>query len=403
MSAPIGRHRGCRVGLLIPVDGDPLAVVLKLPGETCNINCHYCYEKRKPYPGAAFLEPSTVESFLALAGDRPLSVMLHGGEPLLAGRARIGELIAVLGRHSRPVSLSIQTNGILLNDKWIDFFEEHCPDIEIGISLDGDAQGNEHRVDYRGRPTYGKVTKAFELLERRGWDCGVIVVVSRKVLGRADEVVAEMLRYPSIKNVKLSPCLDYDVTSKDHRGVTGRQINLLNPGAGMPGWATTPSEYADFLAESFASWRNLGAYRRFLLEPFVSIVRALNGQPTDFTHFDERKDPFVVTVYPDGRIGTCDELEMPAALLGHVDDAVPIGELLGRARSNELFGLLESLMASCDGCRVREVCRGGSLPDRVRLAADEQRTEYCNARGRIIDSAVELMGGERRGEHDDSD
>ncbi|GAB2695063.1 radical SAM protein [Kitasatospora kifunensis] len=374
-----------------PKPGDSLGVVLKLPGETCNINCHYCYEKRKPYPGSSSLDPDTLHRFLELLGDRPLSVMLHGGEPLLVGRERIRSLLYVLRERSAPTSLSIQTNGTLLSDRWIDFFEENCPSIELGLSLDGDVEGNAHRVDYRGKPTFDQVVQSLKLLERRGWTCGVIVVVTRKLLGRHEQVIEELMKHPAIKNVKLSPCLDFNVTSKNHRGITGQQIKLLNSGQDLPGWATTPGEYAEFLRGSFRSWRAARGFDRFLLEPFVSIARAARGKVTNFTHFDYRKDPFIVTLYPDGRIGSCDELDMPDGLLGHVDDGISVDQLLARADGGELFGRLISLTQACEGCRVNEICRGGSLPDRLRYAAGGQSAEYCQARVDLIDSTIELM------------
>ncbi|MFF0087091.1 radical SAM protein [Streptomyces canus] len=378
--------------LSVPERHDSLSVVLKIPGETCNINCHYCYEKRKPYPGSSFLEPETLEKFLGAIGERPLSVMLHGGEPMLVGRERLRRLLAVLAGHHSPVSLSMQTNGVLLSDAWVDFFERNWPALDLGVSLDGDYEGNVHRVDYRGVPTFRKVIKALELLHRRGWECGVIVVVTRKLLGRSDEVVNEMLRHPAIRNVKLSPCLDYNVRSKEHRGVTGKQIRLLNPDdKGAPGWATTPTEYTQFVKECFDVYRRKDAYQRFLLEPLVSIVRAAGGRPTGFTHFDYRKDPFIVTLYPDGRIGTCDELSMPDALLGHVDDGKGLDELLAAAGCNPLFSRMKDLLSACEGCRVQDVCRGGSLPDRLRYEASESQIEYCNSRMDLIDAVSDMM------------
>jgi radical SAM protein with 4Fe4S-binding SPASM domain len=381
------------VNLQIPKTDDALGIVLKIPGETCNINCHYCYEKRKPYPGSGFLTPDVLRKFLRVLGNRPICVMLHGGEPLLAGRERMRSLLDVLREYSASVSLSIQTNGLLLNDKWLDFFDQHWPSIEIGVSLDGDLAGNVHRVDYRGKLTYHKVVQALDLLADRSRSCGVIVVVTRYLLGRANAVIDEMMRHRAIRNVKLSPCLDYRVTSKQHRGVTGRQINLLNPGANaQPGWATSPAEYGQFLREAFVYWRDKKAYRSFLLEPLVSIIRALNGQSTGFTHFDTRKDPFVVTVYPDGRIGSCDELAMPDALLGHVDDGLSMDDLLKNAQGGRLFQHLDTLMSSCAGCRVAEVCRGGSLPDRARYDEADQHAGYCQSRIEVIDSVRELIG-----------
>ena len=97
------------------------------------------------------MSPEILQRFLGLLGDRPLSVMLHGGEPLLAGRQRMLGLLQTLERHQGPVSYSLQTNGLLLDSRWLDFFDAHCPSLDIGVSLDGDLAGNAHRVDYRGR------------------------------------------------------------------------------------------------------------------------------------------------------------------------------------------------------------------------------------------------------------
>jgi len=317
--------------------------------------------------------------------------MLHGGEPLLVGQHRMLSLIRVLMQHPAPVSYSIQTNGTLLNARWLDFFDEHCPSLDIGISLDGTAAGNAHRVDYRGKLTYDRVVRALDLLASRNRACGVIVVVTKLLLGQADAVVDEMLNHPAIRNVKLSPCLDYKVTSKDHRGISGRQIRALNPyDAVQPGWATAPGEYSQFLQEIFVSWRDKKAYHHFLLEPFVSIVRALSGRPTGFTHFDYRKDPFVVTLYPDGRIGSCDELTMPEALLGTVDAGISVQDLIDQAHDRQYFRKLGMLLRDCEGCRVANICRGGSLPDRVRYEQDTDHTAYCRSRIDIIESVRDL-------------
>lgn len=63
-----------------------LSVILKLPGEVCNINCVYCYEKRRPYENNKFMNPNDVTKFLNLFNGRPLSIELHGGEPLILGK-----------------------------------------------------------------------------------------------------------------------------------------------------------------------------------------------------------------------------------------------------------------------------------------------------------------------------
>jgi len=242
--------------LQFPGRDDALLVILKLMGETCNINCYYCYEKRKPYAQALALSPEVLESFLTRCGNRALQVVLHGGEPLLIGRKRLAPLLEIIRSHPGGAALSMQTNGTLISDRWIDFFEEHWPDIDIGVSLDGDVAGNAHRVDYRDRPTYGRVYSGLETLARRNWSVGLIAVVTGHMLGRAEQIIEHVRGLPAVRILKLSPCLDYNVLTKTYDTPNQRMLNVLNPaGTGLPGWATTPLEYADFVVAAWRAWK----------------------------------------------------------------------------------------------------------------------------------------------------
>jgi sulfatase maturation enzyme AslB (radical SAM superfamily) len=124
-----------------------VSIIAKLTGEACNINCFYCYEKRKPYPSDTYLAPETLEAFLDGLKGHPISLELHGGEPLLLGRARMRSLLEKLSTYPNVVRLAMQTNGTLLDEKWLDLFDELAPKLELGISLDGDDDANRFRVD----------------------------------------------------------------------------------------------------------------------------------------------------------------------------------------------------------------------------------------------------------------
>lgn len=378
--------------LQLPAPGETILAMLKLPGEMCNINCHYCYERRKPYPNALMLKPDVLRKFLSLCDGRPLAVELHGGEPLLIGRRKMGDLFDELRRYEGPVTISMQTNGILLNKAWLDFFDSEWPDIEIGISLDGDEQGNAHRVDFADRPTYRKVTQALELMASRGRNVGVIVVVTRRILGRAGEVLDTLSKFEAVKVIKLSGCLDFNVKTKDYQTPNRKSLQLLNPeGVGMPGWATTPDEYADFLIEAFEHWSATRSYGSYVLEPFFSVIRSLSGLPTSYTSFSDRKEPFVVTLYPDGRIGSSDELSMPGALLGTVETATGMDDLLTLDTNPKLRKDLSALLNKCAGCSHEASCRGGALPDRLRFEGTGFEEDYCDYRRKVIDHVAAAL------------
>jgi radical SAM protein with 4Fe4S-binding SPASM domain len=371
--------------LLLPEPGDSLTAILKLAGDGCNINCYYCYEKRRPGDDKSWLSAQTLAHFLAAARSRPLRVVFQGGEPLLIGVARMRELLEVMLAYDGPLEVTMQTNGMLLSDAWLDLFDEMCPDIDIGVSLDGPRAANAYRVDYRDRPTFDKVLAGIELLHRRGREIGLCVTVTHLLLGLEHELMTQLGEFPHVRSVRLSPCLDYNVTTRKFpKGNAASLIVLNGSGQGAPGWATTPTEYAKFVACCFDIWRT-GHFRNFLMEPLFSILLALTGGESALTDWSPVKEPFIVVLYPDGRIGTSDEISGTDSTLGSVDTIGDLDEIVSYQRNPALLLDLRAQLAACDGCRHVAVCAGGSLADRLRLRGTPWEEEYCDSRRWLID------------------
>src|SRR5688572_28428788 len=63
-----------------------------------------------------------------------------------------------------PFRLSMQTNGLLLDDEWLDLLVEL--DVWFAISLDGPPDVNDrHRLTKRGAPTGRRVVQAVEMVQ----------------------------------------------------------------------------------------------------------------------------------------------------------------------------------------------------------------------------------------------
>jgi radical SAM protein with 4Fe4S-binding SPASM domain len=379
--------------LSLPGTGDRISAILKLAGESCNINCHYCFEKRKPYPNAVRLSPETLERFLQLCDGRPLHLELHGGEPLLIGRPRMARLFAILRAYPGPLTLALQTNGTLLDDAWIDFLLQERPDLDIGVSLDGPADVTDvYRVDYRERGVTEKIEAALQRLADRGLKVGVIATVTRPCLGRERELIDYFAGFSAMTYLKFGPCLDFDVTTKVSVKSSLLTIARENPaGKGIPAWGTTPSEYAEFLIQTFEVWRE-AAFRQFLIEPLYSLMRTLAGRQPSLCHFSSQKCAYVLTLYPDGRLGSCDELRMPDAALGHVDDFETIDDALGLATNSLLLDRMNALYQKCSGCALNESCGGGCLATRLQYVGTPLDDEYCGYRARLIGHVRTALG-----------
>ncbi len=180
---------------------DHLNVVFKI-SERCNLKCDYCYfffggdETWKQHP--AIVPAHVIEGLGAFAaraarahGIGKITLIFHGGEPLLMPPAQFSAMCDALRRHEDGFrfDFGLQTNGLLVRDAWIDLFERH--QISVGLSLDGPVATNDlHRLVLMGRSSYHRTVAGLRLLqaaarEGRISDPGVLSVINPEADGAA--------------------------------------------------------------------------------------------------------------------------------------------------------------------------------------------------------------------------
>ncbi|MFI9588571.1 radical SAM protein [Streptomyces sp. NPDC052236] len=373
-----------------------VSVILKLRGETCDIDCLYCYEKRKETPGGARIDAGQVRRLAELFQGRPLAVELHGGEPLTAGHDHVAEVLCELAAQPNVVRVSLQTNGVLLDAEWLDLFDDLYPGLDIGISLDGDAEGNAWRVGYDGTPVYPRVAAALRLLADRGRKTGVIAAVTPAVIGRAEAVLDHLAGFAAVNAVSFVPCFDTSVqqptATPGRRLPASRQLQRAAVrGPGGPTWAISPDQYAEFVLAATVCWIRAGHFARLKLEPAVSTIRRLRGLDTGFCHFTNLKCDHVFTLYPDGRLGSCDELPWPHAQLTHLNQVTDQTEIVAAQRRLPLLNQGKALMERCTSCSYRPACGGGCVATRWRYDKAGEQDAYCDYRIRMIDGIAALL------------
>ncbi|AXI78555.1 radical SAM/SPASM domain-containing protein [Peterkaempfera bronchialis] len=377
-------------------EADAVSVILKVRGETCDIDCLHCYEKRKEGPGGARISADQVDLLPKLFGTRPLAIELHGGEPLTAGKDHIAHLLRTLAAMPQVKRLSLQTNGVQLDAEWLDLFDTLYPGLEIGISLDGDPEGNRWRVDYQGKPTYPAAVRALDLLAECGRTCGIITTVTPAVLGRHAEVLDHLAVFKAVTSVSFVPCFDATITRPT--AYTGRRRpasralqQAVLTGLDGPAWAITPDQYAEFVLGVTQHWMTSGLFRRLKLSPAVPTIRRLRGLGVSFCHFSDMKCDHVFTLYPDGRMGSCDELPWPQAQLTVLQPTTGRAEITAAQRNSNLLGQGKDLMRACMTCDYRTTCGGGCIATRWRMNLTGQHDAYCDYRMRLIDGTAALL------------
>ena len=165
-------------------------VLLKVASR-CNLNCSYCYVyhlgddgwRKQPKCMSEPVRNATIRRLSELYAHQkqPISVVLHGGEPLLIGTNRLRELCRRLRNIlPPPCEIHVQTNGILVSDEVIDIFIQY--NVGVSISIDGTSDvHNRFRVDHAGRGSHRRVLNAINRLttrmDARPLFAGVLAVV----------------------------------------------------------------------------------------------------------------------------------------------------------------------------------------------------------------------------------
>ena len=116
-----------------------ISVIIK-PTLECNIDCRHCYHTSDER-GSEKMSIATLERTFKMLAEEYEAVWFiwHGGEPLLMPFKFYKEAIELqekyFGKNSHRVGNTIQTNGILLDRKFINFCKEKM--INIGVSFEG--------------------------------------------------------------------------------------------------------------------------------------------------------------------------------------------------------------------------------------------------------------------------
>jgi len=154
-----------------------MGIELRPLGVACNLACHYCYQNPQRDAGNQRMTYD-LDKMKAAALRIGGPFTLFGGEPLLMRFEDLENLFA-WGLETSGGS-SIQTNGILIEDRHIDLFRHYK--VSVGISIDGPGQLNDarwHRGLEKTRQSTALVENAIERLCRDYEAPGLIITLHK--------------------------------------------------------------------------------------------------------------------------------------------------------------------------------------------------------------------------------
>lgn len=363
------------------------SLVLKVAAR-CNIACTYCYEyasgdrtwRDKP----RFLTPELarylgyrIREYGETNKVEKMNVVAHGGEPLMLGPHRLDTLFHELRAGASPVklSLSIQTNGLLLDKEICEVLKDHR--VMVGVSLDGGFYENRHRIDFKGQNTWVRAVEGIELLREHYpsiWG-GILSVI---------DLAADPVRTLDSLCVFRPPQLDLlqPYTTHEMAGPMRQQ---------------TAERFGQWMLSAMQHWLNVSEYGKIRIRVFEDMLQAsISGRPkTDW--LGARRVGYLV-IETDGTYDILDRLKVigeSSSLLRSIQSTVAsmsIAEAESVARSLLKQYSAESLPTDCKGCHWSDVCGGGDLPSRYSVRRGfNNRSVYCEGIVKLLDCARQTM------------
>lgn len=154
--------------------------------EGCNLNCDYCYVKKKPKTMTQETAQAAFEYFSKKFPEsdfqeKEIHIGFHGGEPLLnfpVIRYLTDKLREEYGNKIRYFSLT--TNGTVFNEEMLEYLMEH---VSLSVSIDGRQDTNDSRRHYSdGTSCYRDTVRTLEYLKEHKSFCRIRMTVDRKTM-----------------------------------------------------------------------------------------------------------------------------------------------------------------------------------------------------------------------------
>ncbi len=341
--------------------------------QRCNLACDYCYvyeladQSWRARP--TLMSPEIWQAAARRIGEHAaqhnldrVRVILHGGEPLLAGTERLRRLIGAV-RGAVPdgcvLSVGMQTNAVTLDRATLESLA--AEEVAIGVSVDGMPENHDrHRRFRNGRGSYQAVERALELLSEprfRASFAGLLCTVEPTTDPAG--TYAALLRHAPPSVDLLLP-----------------HANWSAPPARPPGQATP---HGDWLGAIFDLW--YGAPRRQTrIRLFEEIMSLLLGGSSRSEQVG-LSPVAVAVVESDGAIEQVDSLKSAYAgacetgrnvLIDTFDSVLDHPGVVARQLG------VDALSDTCRDCPVHQVCGAGHYAHRYRAGEGFRNpTVYC--------------------------
>ena len=302
----------------------------------CNFNCRYCQAQSENNNNYGYMTKDIALKAVDIALQSPahlLSFEMQGGEPLLNFDV-MKEIIlySEKKRGTKEISYTITTNGSLLSEEILDFFEKYK--VSVSISLDGPRElHNYNRPMKNGQDSFEYIKGNVKKLEAKHINGGAVLTSTVFSLDKWKEIVDTYLElgFSDVFIRALTP-LGY---ANEHWNEIGYTVEKY-------------LEYYNHVLDYVIELNKTGKRVREMFS--LLFLRKMLSQNSD--NYMELRSPCGATIgqiayFYDGNIYTCDEGRMIAQM---GDDSFCLGNVFESSYSD---------LVGCNNCQA--VCSASIL------------------------------------------
>lgn len=338
-------------------------IMVKPTGSICNMDCQYCFylEKSKLYPSKKNwrMPENVLEHFIKeyiQTQDIPtIHFTWQGGEPTLLGVDYFRKIVELQKQYAdgKNIVNALQTNAVLLDDNWCDFFVKN--NFLLGVSIDGPEQlHNKYRYYKNKRSSFDDVMRGISFLKKHKVEFNTLTCVQKENSYHPLEVY-NFLKESGSQFMQFIPIVEREVeeSSRD-------ELRLISPdskfNANVTEWSVEPLQYGKFLSTIFDQWvrNDVGD---FFIQQFEVALESWMGMRQSLCVFSETCGTAMALEH-NGDLYSCDHYVYPNNKLGNItEDEL---KMLVNSEQQIKFGKdkRDTLPEYCNQCDYKFACNG---------------------------------------------
>ena len=354
--------------------------MIKPSGSQCNIDCQYCFylhkeqlleQPKTPRMSDDLLEQHIRQYIEAQTGSEVV-FSWQGGEPMLMGLdfyQRVVELQAKYKKADQTIYNDLQTNGILIDEKWCEFLKKH--QFLVGLSIDGSAKfHNKYRRTNNDKSTHHLVMRAVALLRQYDIEFNALCVVNAYNSQHPLEVYRFLRDDVAPKMIQFSACVepvDFKTSGPNYLKdqATQQADNQVTH------WSVTSQGWGNFLADIWDEWLAYD-YGEVFVDQFENTVSQIFGYGAQKCTTAQICGK-ALAIEHNGDVYSCDHFVYPEFKLGNISD-IHEGDLaFSKEQEQFAFAKYQQLTKYCQQCPYLQLCWGECPKNRFISSPDGEK------------------------------